>query len=266
MRTNNIEDVIVNQIIQEVLEEAGDIRTERQKTYNNSFVECYNNYGIDYILGEVFNCSKRLQILRKSDKPDWKKIKDVRSDLINWAVLTSTCLKMEEKELTEKPISEGVVKDPVNKTSINFNLTGSFITMNDPRKLEDLTKYAEDESYNFYQKHVSPKKKETKEDKNVYTIKVKIDVDTSELEEVTTVINGQKNIKKENIEYNDYLMRILKFGLPKDIKSLSDDYYSTIRDKQSITFYNPKPHLLLEKKVLYQKNYVLNKKNAFLLC
>lgn len=214
MRTNNIEDVIVSQIIQEVLEEASDIRVERKKTYNNSFVECYDNYGIDYILGEVFNCSKRLQLLRKSEgNPDWKKIKDVSSDLINWAVLTAVCLRLEDKERTGTAISEGVVKDPVNE-----------------------------------------------KDKNVCTVRGKVDVDTSELEEITTVINSLKNIKKDNPEYYDYLMGILKFGPPKNLASLQDIYCKLFYESDRIKFCMNTTNKYLPEKWLFLKKYFLLKK------
>ena len=114
MRTNNIEDLIREQIIEDLLEEAKGVRIERANTYNNSFLECYNNFGIDYILGEIFNCSERLQILRNESEEiselNWKKIDEVLPDLVNWALLTGVVLKLEKKKLAKTSISEGVVK------------------------------------------------------------------------------------------------------------------------------------------------------------
>lgn len=86
-------DNIREQYIRELLYMAEKVRLERATTYKNSFLDCYNVFGINYILGEIFNCSKRIEILRKAE--DWNKLEDVMSDLINWSLLTGVCIKTE---------------------------------------------------------------------------------------------------------------------------------------------------------------------------
>ena len=86
-------DNIREQYIKDLLRKAEKVRLERAITYENSFLECYNAFGINYILGEIFNCSKRIEILRKDE--DWNKLEDVMFDLINWSLLTGVCLKTE---------------------------------------------------------------------------------------------------------------------------------------------------------------------------
>jgi len=99
MNTNFNND-IREQIIKDLLEKAKKVRLDRAKTYNNSFLDCYNEFGINYILGELFNCSKRLQILR--EKEDFNKIEEVIPDLLNWALLAGVCLKIDGDKFISK--------------------------------------------------------------------------------------------------------------------------------------------------------------------
>ena len=166
MRTNNIEDLIREQIIEDLLEEAKGVRIERANTYNNSFLECYNNFGIDYILGEIFNCSERLQILRNESEEiselNWKKIDEVLPDLVNWALLTGVVLKLEEKKLAKTSISEGVVKKSEIEEGPNYyDYLMGILKFGPPETFyirQSHIKYKDDEKLICY----NPYKKETK--------------------------------------------------------------------------------------------------------